>query len=83
MALNKTWEVDRLMSKLNKAIERLNDREDKTCEVFKKKLSGIIKQNISKSGLKGQNKALFKQLRGLSKEIVVSGINMGTKWLKN
>jgi hypothetical protein len=71
------------MAKLNKAIEKLNDLEDKTCEVFKKKLSDIIKQNISKSGLKGENKALFKQLRGLSKEIVVSGINMGTKWLKN
>ena len=71
------------MKKLNKAIEKLNDREDKVVKSFQNKLINIVKQRISKDGFKGENKALFKQLRGLSKEIVVSGINMGTKWLKN
>ena len=69
------------MAKSNPSVAKLNDQEDKVVKNLQKKLVSIVKSNLIKSGLKGENKPLFSDLNKLSKEIVSSGINMGTKWL--
>ena len=62
-------------------VKKLNDTEKKKVEKLQEKFISIVKSNLIKGGLKGENKPLFKDLSKLSKEIVQSGIDMGTKWL--